>query len=70
MKHEFTKEGITKMYNEVFGDCLKAIHNGTMKDFDIQIKIGGHEITIPNHADNLAIIFGAIEECEEITERI
>lgn len=68
MKHEFTKDGIVKMYDEVFDDCLKAIHKGTIKDFDIKIKIGNHEITIPNHADNLAVIFEAIEECEKITE--
>lgn len=65
--NEFTKEGIKKMYDEVIDDCLKGIQNGSIEGLDIKIKIGSHEITIPNHADNLEIIFGAIEECREIT---
>lgn len=63
-KYEFTEEGIQKMYRKSVDDCFKALREGNLDDFIIKIQVGKHEIEIPIDADNVDMIFSAIEDCE------
>lgn len=64
IKHEFTEDGIKRMYQKAVDDCFKALRDGNLDDLSIKIQIGKHEIEIPIDADNIDILFSAIEDCE------
>lgn len=64
LAHDFTDEGITQMYVNVVNHSTDAVMNNK-EVADIVIKIGSEEITIPNNADNLDLIFEAIKECKK-----
>lgn len=64
LAHDFTDEGITQMYINAVNHSTDAIMNNK-EVADIVIKIGSEEITIPNNADNLDLIFEAIKECKK-----
>ena len=63
LAHDFTDEGIAQMYINTVNHSTDAIMNNK-EVADIVIKIGSEEITIPNNADNLDLIFEAIKECK------
>lgn len=64
LAHDFTDEGISLMYDNTVNKSMDAINTGN-EVADIVIKIGNEEITIPNNADNLDLIFTAIKECKK-----
>lgn len=72
-QYNFTTVEIEEMYNNVCEECSNMLHciaTGLKEDYskmDILIKIGDNQVSIPNTADNMEIIFGAIKDCEEYT---
>ena len=64
-KHKFSKDGISKMYQEVVAECYKALDDGTIDGMDIEVKMGSQVINIPMNADFMEIVFAALNKCEK-----
>lgn len=62
--YAFSKTNINTMYNESIEDSLNALVAKKPVP-GIKLVIGEREILIPNNADTIEILFGALEECEE-----
>lgn len=52
------------MYQKAVNDCFKALRDGNLDDLKIKVQVGNHEVEIPIDADNVDILFSAIEDCE------
>ena len=66
---KFNKTEIDFLYNKLIDDSLNALTD--KKELPkIKIVVDDIEMEIPNHADAIEILFGALDEIEEDTIEI
>ena len=65
-KYDFTKAGITEMYNDtsqmIFAALAEENNEFTIEELDIKVSIGDRETSVPITADAFEALFAFLKE--------
>lgn len=65
-KYDFTKAGVTEMYNDtlqlIFAALAEENNEFTIEELDIKVSIGDREMSVPITADAFEALFAFLRE--------